>query len=132
MSRPAPRSGNGGAHTRPTVRRTTPIERLEEATRLERVFVTHDESLRQIHRLYQEIGRTHGGILLVPKPRGLSQEEELAVVTARILLMADWVASFEDPRGKLFEWHDLRAKLERGFRLSRFRDEYIRRALDTP
>lgn len=111
---------------------TTLIERLETATRLNRIFLTHDENVRPLHRLYQDAGRLHGGILLVPKPRGLTEVEEEAILVPRVLLMVEWVETFTEHRGKLFEWHDLRPKLERGFRLPRLSEEQVQAALTGP
>src|SRR2546427_6489696 len=63
-------------------------EQLAYATSLARTLVTHDHrDFRRLHRQWQEAGRPHGGIAIVP------QSGPAARRAVRTSLLVDWMVA---------------------------------------
>ena len=76
------------------------------------LLVSHDQhDFRRLHADYQQQGRPHSGILLLPFG-------PLIQVDIRIAMLLDWVALQAEPRTQLFRWHDSQGWLVRGNQLA--------------
>lgn len=106
-------------------------EQIEFAAARGYVIVsTNQRHFRRWHQIYQEQGREHGGIILVPDTRGLSRPTEDRLLLIRVLMLLDWI---EHERvhwhNRLIRWTELQLALQTGYRLPGYGDEDVRFAL---
>ena len=93
------------------------------AARRSLVFVTHNQKdFQQLHTRFQQSGRLHAGIVLVPQipPR---------LVTLRLRMLVAWMSQWETVENRLIRWHDLQGELIRGLRVDGFTEAEVRQAL---
>lgn len=96
---------------------------LDHAARRGLMVLSHNQRhFQRVHGLFQQQGRSHGGILLVP-------QSPLARLEIRSAMMLDWISTFPDYRSQLFRWNDLQYRMSQGGRLPGYSDDEIRRAL---
>jgi predicted nuclease of predicted toxin-antitoxin system len=101
------------------------VQQLAHATSLGRLLVSHNQvHFRRLHQAFQQQGRPHGGIILLP------QVLPFARLEARVLLLLDWVAPFRDHQSRLFRWAELQQLLIHGFRLPHWEERQVRVALN--
>lgn len=87
------------------------------------VLISHNQRhFRRWHAIFQQHGRSHAGIILIP-------QSPLRRLEVRAAMMLDWIATFPDHRSRLFRWHDLQYQLTRGYRLPGYSEEEVRIAL---
>jgi hypothetical protein len=98
---------------------------LAHATRLGRVLLSYNRvHFLRWHRVFEEQGRPHGGIVILPQSPPLSRR----VLRAAMLL--DWIAD-QDFHSRVFTWGTLQQELIRGHRLTgeRYTEADVRHAL---
>jgi hypothetical protein len=89
------------------------------------VLLSHNKKhFQQCHHDWQEAGRLHPGILIVP------HKGKTGLVELRIAMVLTWVQQEQIPlAGCLWLWHDLHERLVRGLTLLAYSPDEIRRAL---
>ncbi|MFN8633130.1 MAG: DUF5615 family PIN-like protein [Chloroflexota bacterium] len=87
------------------------------------VLVSHNQRhFYRLHQQFEQAGRSHGGIILVPSGRH-------ALVALRTVLLVHRLLLLESARSQLIRWHDLQQELIGGFRLDGFDETDVRAAL---
>src|SRR5437870_1092779 len=99
-------------------------QQLEYATRHQWVFVTQNQGeFYRRHLTWQQLGRQHSGLVLVPQSR-------LPLLALRVALLLDWLAVGSFGQSPLARWGDLQAELARGYRVNRmYSESEIQRAI---
>ncbi len=80
---------------------------------------------RRWHRIFQQQGRPHGGIVIVPKT-------EISLQALRVQMLLDWIAeTCPDPASRFFVWGELQRELGSGYRIRghAYGEDAVRRAL---
>jgi hypothetical protein len=102
-------------------------QQLEYATRHGWVFVTQNQrEFQRRHQLWQQQGRQHGGLVLVP-------QSSLDLLELRTALLLDWLAARLLAASFLIRWHDLQVLLVQGYRVSQvYSEPEVRAAIGWP
>jgi hypothetical protein len=98
-------------------------EQLIYATERGFMILSHNRRhFRQLHEEFQQLGRAHAGILLLP-------QGDISVLAVRVAILLDWIRAEGDLRSRLFTWGMLQEQIERGFRLPGYSEQDVRLAL---
>ncbi len=88
------------------------------------ILVTHNRRhFRRLHRLFQDDGRSHGGMIL------LSRTTPLARLTLRVTMMLDWVGTLDGYHNRLFSWGTLQDLFDSGYRLPGYSEQDVQFAI---
>jgi hypothetical protein len=98
-------------------------EQLNYAAQRNWAILTHNKRhFQRWHRRFQELGRTHSGILVLP-PSPLLRLE------LRTAMLLDWIDTRPVEPSPVWLWHDLQVWLNQGNNLPGYRDSEIRFAI---
>ena len=99
----------------------TDEEQLVYAASCGWLLLTHNaDDFRSLHGAYQEQGRVHAGIIVLP------QSTVFRVLELRAAMMVDWLGTLSRPGSELFRWGQLQELLERGYRLTGYSEADVR------
>jgi hypothetical protein len=102
----------------------TDEDQLVYASAHDLLLVTHNRRhFRRLHRLFQDEGRSHGGMIL------LSRTTPLTRLTMRVTMLLDWIATLDGYHNRLFTWGSLQDLLDGGFRLPGYSEQDVQFAV---